>query len=284
MANIFIVITFIILLLLTIAVVAYCFVLYCHPDEKESRASYFYFGVVILGFASGITHVALIPLDVENSREGYGLRMTTLWNIFTVFNATLMILVVPYLLFFYETDSEANIVTRIADSICSYICFVMFFVAFFIIAYFAGGTYTVQASSEQSIDFSAVQLSTVALNTLPALLPTGGSSVTSPPGNNGGSYYNPLAQVTTNSTFGFTVNPGVLASLVGIISFVGFVLLSIYLGNGLIMLPYNLILQWWQKPKRMSSSEITNMKNKLKRKLDGLIESCKSLKGISNID
>ena len=66
--------------------------------------------------------------------------------------------------------------------------------------------------------------------------------------------------------------------MMAIVCLVGYTLLSIYLGNGLINLPYNLIYQWWQRPKKMTSSEISTMKNKMRRRIKDLLEISKDLK------
>lgn len=69
-----------------------------------------------------------------------------------------------------------------------------------------------------------------------------------------------------------------LVSLVGIVCFVGFVLLSIYIGNGLIVLPYNMIVQWWEQPKKITASEMTSLKNKTKKSIKKLIDLGRDLK------
>ena len=79
-------------------------------------------------------------------------------------------------------------------------------------------------------------------------------------------------------SFELTVVAQVVVSMAGIICFVGFVLLSIYIGNGLIMLPYNLVVQWWEQPKKMTVSELTNLKNNTKRRLKKLVDLGKDLR------
>ena len=58
----------------------------------------------------GILQIALIPLDVDNFRSEYGLSMYTAWMIIMITNAVLMILMVPFVQFYYETDNDASIV------------------------------------------------------------------------------------------------------------------------------------------------------------------------------
>lgn len=126
----------------------------------------------MLGFTGGIVQIALIPLDVANFRAEYGLSMYIAWMIIMITNVVLMILVIPYILFFYETDPEANVLTRVADSICSYICFVMFFLAAWLIVHFVGNTYTVTTLHKVQ-DFRMAVLSSQHLNKMGKLLVDG---------------------------------------------------------------------------------------------------------------
>ena len=126
----------------------------------------------VLGFTGGIIQIALIPLDVANIRESFGLSMYTAWMIILITNVVLMVLVIPYILFFYETDPEVNVLTRVADSICSYVCFVMFFLAAWLIVHFVGNTYSV-TTLHKAEDFSMVILSNQTLNSLGNLLVNG---------------------------------------------------------------------------------------------------------------
>jgi len=267
MANVFIVIVSIVLLLLTAAAVTYLMILYSHPEEREVKGAIAYRVFIIVGFTAGIGQMALIPLDTENTRANFGLDMETLWDIFLIFNAVMMILVLPFLLFYYETDTEANIVTRIADSICSYICFVMFFVSAFFIVHLTGNSYTISAPVSGVSLIYAVPSST-SLEEYKYVNSTTNLTVVG----------SPFPSVTTTSTWSTTVSTGILESMVGIVCLVGYTLLTIYLGNGLIYFPYSLISAWLVKPKKLSSAEIQIIKMKLKRKLRDMIEKGKDLK------
>lgn len=67
-------------------------------------------------------------------------------------------------------------------------------------------------------------------------------------------------------------------SLVAVICFVGYVLLTIYLGNGLIMLPYNLVFDYWKRPHKLTVDEMRSLQTKLKRKLQKMIDTAKDLR------
>lgn len=228
--------------------------------------------------------IALIPLDVANIRSEYDLSMYSAWMIILITNVILMILVIPYILFFYETDPEANVLTRVADSICSYICFVMFFLAAWLIVHFVGNSYTVTTLHKVQ-DFRMAVLSKQPLNSFGNLLPTGNSPGARPVEDHSGSHsWNPFDWKAVNESyqksesFSFTVSTNLLMSLVGVVCFVGYALLSLYLGNGLITLPYNLVYKWWQRPKKLSSVEMKLERDKVQRRLRKLIDEAKDLK------
>ena len=110
MANVFIVLASIVLTTLCFAAIGYLVILYCHPEEKEMNSGIVYKVFIVLGFTGGIVQIAMIPLDVENIRSDYGLSMYSAWTIILLINVILMVLIVPFLLFFYETDTDANVV------------------------------------------------------------------------------------------------------------------------------------------------------------------------------
>ena len=78
--------------------------------------------------------------------------------------------------------------------------------------------------------------------------------------------------------FSFTVSSDMLTSLIGVVCFVGYALLSLYLGTGLITLPYNLVYEWWQRPKKLTSAEMTIERTKMQRKLRKAIDEAKDIK------
>lgn len=125
----------------------------------------------------------------------------------------------------YDTLTQ---LTRLADSICSYLCFVGGFAFSFTLAHLIGNTYKVK-SEVSVIDFSSTLLSASTVS----------QTIFS------------QQFAAKADTFEFSVSAGIMVSLVGIICFIGFALMAVYLGNGLILLPYRLIIQWFERPKRV---------------------------------
>jgi hypothetical protein len=122
-------------------------------------------------------------------------------------------------------------------------------------------------------------MSNKTLNSLGPLLSDGNATNARPLEDHSGSLaWNPFEQLIKPSSFTYTVTTNVLVSLVGVICFVGYALLSLYLGNGLIMLPYNLVFKWWQRPKKLTSAEMKIEQKKMQRKLRKMIDAAKDLR------
>ena len=100
------------------------------------------------------------------------------------------------------------------------------------------------------------------------------------PGNTGLAYtYNPFTQVTVGpQDFTFTVVAGMFVSLIGTLCFVGYSMMGLYLGNGLIMLPYNLVYAWWKRPTPMTNQDFKAYQITLNFKLKAILKDAEELK------
>lgn len=61
----------------------------------------------------------MVPLDVANSR-GFGgeLDMAGFWLVIYGIIAIMIIIILPFSIFLYETDEDKNIVSRILTAMC----------------------------------------------------------------------------------------------------------------------------------------------------------------------
>jgi hypothetical protein len=66
--------------------------------------------------------------------------------------------------------------------------------------------------------------------------------------------------------------------LLGLISVFGWLIMSMYLGTGLIFLPFDLIKTWYEQPKPMSPLDFRILKKNLIREISKKIEDIKDLK------
>ena len=115
MANWFLYIVVAIVALLTIALSVYLIVIYQHPEDKNQ--AWFPKIVVLMGLCIAIWTVLLFPLDVANQQSctlsdslsqcSYTFPMQTMWEAVYIANMLLVFVLIPFSLFFYESDSES---------------------------------------------------------------------------------------------------------------------------------------------------------------------------------
>lgn len=112
--NWFLIIVVAVVALLTIALSLYLIVIYQHPEDKDQ--AWFPKGVVLLGLCVAIWTVLLFPLDVANQQSctldiplvdcSFTFPMKEIWEALYIANMVLLFALIPFSIFFYESDSE----------------------------------------------------------------------------------------------------------------------------------------------------------------------------------
>ena len=100
MADIALIITSAIFLVLIVISSIYFLVYFQHPEDKW--VAWFPKLVVVLGLSLACSNVLLLPLDVANSRGDGGLPMALLNVIFYVSSVGMVLVVIPFTVFYYE--------------------------------------------------------------------------------------------------------------------------------------------------------------------------------------
>ena len=65
----------------------------------------------MLGYCLAQAQVLMLPLDVENTREGTDFKMFMMWYVITMASAFYLTVVLPFGLFYSETDEEKEFVS-----------------------------------------------------------------------------------------------------------------------------------------------------------------------------
>jgi len=112
--NWFLIIVVVAVALMTIALSVYLIVIYQHPEDKNQ--AWFPKSVVLLGLCVAIYTVLLFPLDVANQQSctldiplvdcTYTFPMEQLWEALYITNIITVFVLIPFTLFYYESDSE----------------------------------------------------------------------------------------------------------------------------------------------------------------------------------
>jgi len=156
MANAYLMISLIVIIVLLIVVNGYLLAYYCHPDDGGFGATLFCKILVVVGLTVAWAMVLLLPLDVANSRGyGGGLPMKEIWYIVISAVALLSFLLIPFSIFYYETDEELDWNRRACHaaqlSFCTFL--VIIITVFILFGFFATADIPVTACAKNVSTF-----------------------------------------------------------------------------------------------------------------------------------
>ena len=128
--NPMLLISLIVIIVLLIIVNIYLLAYFCHPDDAGWGASLFCKFLVVIainyciinfqkifGMTISWAMVLLLPLDVANSRGyGGGLPMKTIWYSVIIMVAICAFVLIPFSIFFYETDEDDTTSKRLCTA------------------------------------------------------------------------------------------------------------------------------------------------------------------------
>ncbi|EFA76425.1 LMBR1-like conserved region-containing protein [Heterostelium album PN500] len=126
MVNIFMIIVCVAITVLIMLASLYLIVYFQHPDDKN--VAYFPKIIVILGIGLASISILMLPLDVANKGGEGGFPMETLWIVVYIAIAVFAIVIVPFAMFFYESD-EADGGNQFVSAIKGTIVILFVFVA-----------------------------------------------------------------------------------------------------------------------------------------------------------
>ena len=239
---------------------------------------------ILLGMLLAECTVLLLPLDVGNGTNAIsgsgGISMTVLWQIAYVSIAVLVVVVMPFYIFYYEADDEGLEVAEKAEtcldglklrlmackrnlmSACIYtcICMVLAIAGFLVL-------YNTIAKTEIPYRLMTVSVSST------GFLPVGTPYKTSVDTSACGSYICPCGVgsgcTPTSNTLSMDIT--IVVFMAVLMTFGGWFIFSIYTGIGLVALPMDAIQSYIQRPKMLSASDARNQKKALLNKAKDLI-------------
>lgn len=115
MSNAVLIILAIIFVLILLAINIYILVLYVHNDDKGFGTALYCKILVVLGLTLCQAQALLVPLDVANNsaQNDFGLDMKGFWLFIYMTLLLSITLLLPFALFFYETDEDDGYCKRI---------------------------------------------------------------------------------------------------------------------------------------------------------------------------
>ncbi|KAI9099418.1 LMBR1-like membrane protein-domain-containing protein [Phlyctochytrium arcticum] len=268
--DVVLILTVVIFAILVIIASIYFLAYFQHPDDKW--VAWFPKVVVVIGLSLACYNVFLLPLDVANQKgelQAKGVIPMAKINIaFYISTVVLCLIVVPFTVFFYEgSDEEEEGDKRSSPSAFAYAIKwtvpLLFFMAglIFVLYWFLGYA-----------DVKATQLTGVLV---PGEDYTLNSTITYC-----ASTIDPLDATFTQcqsrkGTLHVSVSP--LVYIIAIVSFVGWVLFSIFGGVGLIALPVDWVSQFLHRQKPITATEYAAGKKEIGQHAQLLMEAGKTL-------
>lgn len=207
MIDWFLIIVCIVFSLLSLFIGFYTVIHFQHPEDKNK--SWFCKIIVTLGLGVSAMNVLLLPLDSLNRASGNTLDISLMCWIFTIASAALAFVVIPFTASLYENFEDEECKHPICKALFGVIPFVLFVIIFFLILWFAVGRCEVPIERHAGV-----------LVTTIAELDAG-------------------TNCRSLDTI-WNITPSAISYIIAMIGFIGYLLLIVLGGIGLVTLPFNL--------------------------------------------
>jgi len=227
---------------------------YQHPDDYWT--SYFYKLICIVGLSLSCMSILLMPMDVANQADvaaGHqSLPMDLLWLIDYIASGSMILFLLPFLMYYYESDG--NVVKR------------------FFIAFAWQLLYMIVAAGILAIFYAFLGFSDIPVTSLSAPFSNYTVPATSQalcPEVNG-------VSTCVRGYLEVTIQPTIVIYIISFLTWIGWVLFVIFGGVGMTALPMDLINDWRTRPKTLRGKEgqtrfirmRTNLRDRAKKLLD----------------
>ena len=166
--------------------------------------------------------VLLFPLDVSNSRSfGLDFRMDLLWMIIYIITGIFILVILPGMIFYYESDPEWSSCDKLKYSFCYLFATILVTLVLLVI------TYAFLSTAYIPITRNSCSISLISISTSPVFSNSNGSSITT------GCKKEP-SELEIPVSFPIFV--------IGFMSFFSWILFSFFGGIGIPALPFGFLL------------------------------------------
>jgi len=245
----FLLITSVVIGLILLLVNVYLLALYVHPEDRGFGASLFPKVLVVLGLTLSWGQVLMISLDIGNARGyGGGFNMDSLWQVSILFTSLFLLVLIPFALFFYETDENKAFRQRLTSASTYTVAIFIVIIILLVITYGSFGNTNIPVTVGVQTDVKLED----------SMIPLDFSALTKNP------------QTITKKALVFKV--GFSVFLMAFFSFIGWVLLVFFGGMGLFAIPWDLVETYRNRPIKRSKQEILAKKSYLQDSITDLIQ------------
>lgn len=297
MADVFLIIVSIIVILILFVLGVYFIVYYQHPDDHNE--SYFPKFVVLFGLVIAGCTVFLFPLDAANNGNypgcaGFdtkicgGLNMTALWNMVFWLIPIWVFFMIPFATFYYEADDgllmagtayAPNAVkkSRLAQAACYQLYVFVIMGILFIVGYmllsdtkvpvrqFTGKGFALLLTDPDYVNKIPIELNTTTNETLP-FSPNYFANMSAKD-----ELYRKTVVEDPNLQY-MTLQVSVSTFFAAIMAWIGWFFFALFGGIGLAAMPLDLIMLYVNRPKHMDAAEFAEVQLSLRERTNELVD------------
>ncbi|PRP86042.1 LMBR1-like region-containing protein [Planoprotostelium fungivorum] len=231
------VILIVIAVVMSLVILASCiYVLVYFSDEADKNTAYFPKGLVVLGLFLSFVMILLLPLDVANARTNGGLAMNGLWIAAFIAAVVLIVIVLPFAIFFYEAEDpgQDSFGKKFAEGLKYSLVVFFLYVLFTTVLWVFIGEAEVPYTHLRALYVKTTIESTSICTPQPACLYIPFYAVITQPS-------------STTATLNFIVSPILYG--ISILTLMGVILFVVFGGVGLAALPLDLFHSWKNRPR-----------------------------------
>ena len=116
----YLIVLIVVLTIILLGVNFYLLALYVHPDDKGWGTALYCKILVILGLTLCQAQALMVPLDVANRSAilSNAINMVAFWFFMYIIVLIFVCFLIPYAIFFYETDEEDPMCSRLLKALC----------------------------------------------------------------------------------------------------------------------------------------------------------------------
>lgn len=241
-----------------------------HPDDNNM--AWLPKLIVLLGLYLSCGVVLMLPFDASMSQSceldpncTAISVLSAVWQALFVAIGCMSLVCIPFAYFWYETDDEEDMLSRVCTAICWSIVNAFVFVAILLAMYITSGyvdlrvtvlePYTVQAKTQDGAPNSNYAWPSEIGFFAPNARPPAWDDV----------------KGATASYATQTIRTSWMVYILALLSFIGWCLMTIFAGIGMVSLPMDMISAWYNRPRPIDLKQFAEKKLQLKKRCEELI-------------
>ena len=246
-----------------------------HPDD--SNMAWLPKFIVLIGLYLSCAVVLLLPFDASMAQQcqmdpncGAITVMAGIWKAMFIAIGVMALVCIPFAYYWYETDDEEDMMSRVGTAICWSLVNAFVFIALLLGMYMTSGYVDLKVQL-----FSPYRPTTPAANSRNWNTAVAATRI---------GFFDPSVEQkppkwddvekfadNTATTATNTIQTSWLVYILALLSFTGWCLMTLYVGIGMVSLPMDLIAAWYNRPRPIDLKQFAEKKLQLKKRCEELI-------------